>query len=411
MITTEVPRSRMRLAISSTAARLRHAERRRRLVHDHELRGPDERARDRDALALAAGERLHGRAPEARDVDAQLLQVLRRLARIAPAVEHPERPPQAAPAPLAAEVEVRDDVEVRRHREVLVEGLDAVAPAPRSGCGSAAGRALDADLAGVRDGRRPRASSRASTCRRRCRRPRRRSPPCPRSRSTPSTGDDRAVVLGQPAGLDQRRALVRSAHQATFSAARRRTSSSMIAISRIAPTTGLAEARDVLEHESVRDHAQQQDADGGADHRAAPARERRAADDHRREDRQQVVRARRRKGATEPDADGEHDARDPGAQAAQHVEPDLHAEHAHARQARRVTRRRPRRRRASRSGSSRKRKKASRERREHDTDDVGMSPEQPRLPDVEEVEFSMIERVALGDHEGDAREAGSSSRG
>ena len=54
-------------------AGLDHAERGRRLVHEDDLRGPGHRARDRDALALAAGHRRHRR----RDVlqgDAEVLE-------------------------------------------------------------------------------------------------------------------------------------------------------------------------------------------------------------------------------------------------------------------------------------------------------------------------------------------------
>ena len=57
MMSTACPRSASRRTSSSTIARLRDAERGRRLVHDHELGVPQHRLGDRDRLALAAGER------------------------------------------------------------------------------------------------------------------------------------------------------------------------------------------------------------------------------------------------------------------------------------------------------------------------------------------------------------------
>ena len=73
--TTPRPRSRRRLISSSTCAVCGDAERGRRLVEQHHLRLAEQRARDRDLLALAAGEAAHLGA-HARDRDRELLEQL-----------------------------------------------------------------------------------------------------------------------------------------------------------------------------------------------------------------------------------------------------------------------------------------------------------------------------------------------
>ena len=98
---------------------LRDAERRGRLVEDDDARLADERAGDRDGLALAAGER-GDRNPHRRDAGAAA-----RAAATTSAA--PSRPRRATPlrVQLATEPEVADDVEVVAQREVLVDGRDA----------------------------------------------------------------------------------------------------------------------------------------------------------------------------------------------------------------------------------------------------------------------------------------------
>ena len=103
-------------------ADLLRRQRRGRLVEQQHARAELERARDRHELALAAGQVAHrpagrpGRRCRAR-------ASLGRLARHAPAVEQRDRP--EPPARLAAQEDVRRDVEVVAEREVLVDDLDA----------------------------------------------------------------------------------------------------------------------------------------------------------------------------------------------------------------------------------------------------------------------------------------------
>ncbi len=100
-------------------AGLGHAERGRRLVEDHEARVPHHRARDRDRLALAAGEArdLLPRRADRRDGEA-----FHRLGRLRLHLGLPEPPDHVVV--LAAEVHVLDDVEVVAQREILVDDLD-----------------------------------------------------------------------------------------------------------------------------------------------------------------------------------------------------------------------------------------------------------------------------------------------
>ena len=104
---------------------LAHAERGRRLVEDHELGVPERRARDRDGLSLAAGQRAHAAAQA---VDRRDLEVAHAVARVFLHLMLGEDPHRVRQRPrlgeLAAEIEVRDDVEVVAQRQVLVDGLD-----------------------------------------------------------------------------------------------------------------------------------------------------------------------------------------------------------------------------------------------------------------------------------------------
>ena len=100
-------------------ARLGDAERRGRLVEDDEPRVPQHGLRDRDRLALAAGERGYGLADGADRGDGERLQ---RLGRALLHLGSFRR--QSRSCVLAAEVHVLDDVEVVAEREVLVDDLD-----------------------------------------------------------------------------------------------------------------------------------------------------------------------------------------------------------------------------------------------------------------------------------------------
>ena len=99
--------------------RLRDAERRSRLVEDHEAGVPHHRAGDGDRLPLAARERRHRLAdrPDRRDREA-----LHRLGRLG--LHHRLLEPLEHVVGLAAEVHVLDDVEVVAEREILVDDLD-----------------------------------------------------------------------------------------------------------------------------------------------------------------------------------------------------------------------------------------------------------------------------------------------
>src|SRR3954470_4106028 len=104
-------------------ARLDHAERGGRLVHEDDLRRPRHRPRDRDALALAAG---HGR-DRRRGVlqrDAEVLEGVAALGAHRLLVDEAEPAEQARAHDLAAEEHVGAGIELGREREVLVDGLD-----------------------------------------------------------------------------------------------------------------------------------------------------------------------------------------------------------------------------------------------------------------------------------------------
>ena len=114
------PCSASRRVRSSTIARLGDAERRGRLVHDHELRVPEHGLRDRHRLPLAARERgdrlpdrAHGRHREARE------RLVRRLLHRLLVQE------DASVQALPPEEHVLHDVQVVTEREILVDGLDA----------------------------------------------------------------------------------------------------------------------------------------------------------------------------------------------------------------------------------------------------------------------------------------------
>ena len=99
--------------------RLRDAQRRRRLVEDHELRVPHDGLGHRDRLALPTGQAGHRLAHGADRGDRKGRQGLLRAALHAHLVETP----QGAEL-LAAEEHVLHDVEVVGQREVLVDDLD-----------------------------------------------------------------------------------------------------------------------------------------------------------------------------------------------------------------------------------------------------------------------------------------------
>ena len=118
-----------RLALAQARIRSRHlgrlgdAERRGRLVEQHDLRLAEQRAGDRDLLALAAGERAD-LAAQARDRHRQVREQLAGLVLHPRLVELARDGAGAGRDLLAAEEEVGDDVEVVAEREVLVDGRD-----------------------------------------------------------------------------------------------------------------------------------------------------------------------------------------------------------------------------------------------------------------------------------------------
>ncbi len=127
-------------------ARFLDAERRRRLVHDDDAAAEGRRARHRDALALAAGQRLHRLADVLDGEQAERVQVARAPPRCMPAAVEQcgsTLPSEPGLAPLAAEEQVVGDRQGRRQRQVLVDRLDAgVARRPSaSGSGPACRRA------------------------------------------------------------------------------------------------------------------------------------------------------------------------------------------------------------------------------------------------------------------------------
>ena len=121
--TTPRSRSRRRRIRSRTCSGLRHAERRGRLVEQHDLRLAEQRAGDRDLLALAAGER-PDLAAQAGDRHRQVGEQLAGLVLHLRLVELARDRARAGRDLLAAEEEVGDDVEVVAEREVLVDGGD-----------------------------------------------------------------------------------------------------------------------------------------------------------------------------------------------------------------------------------------------------------------------------------------------
>ena len=102
---------------------LRHAERRGRLVQQHDLRLAQQRAGDRDLLALAAGER-PDLAAQAGDRHREVGEQVGGLVLHLHLVELARDLASARRDLLAAEEEVGDDVEVVAEREVLVDGRD-----------------------------------------------------------------------------------------------------------------------------------------------------------------------------------------------------------------------------------------------------------------------------------------------
>src|SRR5262249_23800656 len=105
-------------------ADLLHRERRRRLVHDHDLGLEGGRARDGDGLALPAGQLRH-RLVDALDADAQRIEVLARLLAAAPVIDQTEQPSRPAAPRFAAEEDILGDVQVLGQRQVLIHHLDA----------------------------------------------------------------------------------------------------------------------------------------------------------------------------------------------------------------------------------------------------------------------------------------------
>ena len=103
--------------------RLRDAERGRGLVEQHDLRLAQQRSRDRDLLALAAGEAANLRA-HARDRDGELLEQLVRPVLHRRLVELVRDRAHARADDLLSEKQVGNDVEVVAQREVLVDGRD-----------------------------------------------------------------------------------------------------------------------------------------------------------------------------------------------------------------------------------------------------------------------------------------------
>ena len=99
-------------------SRLRHAERGRRLVEDHDLRVPHDRLRDGHRLPLAAREARDRLANRAESRDGETVE------RLPGGLLHPGLVENDAVQPLASEEHVRDDVEVVRERQVLVDDLD-----------------------------------------------------------------------------------------------------------------------------------------------------------------------------------------------------------------------------------------------------------------------------------------------
>src|SRR6266536_4611056 len=107
--------------------RLAHAERRRRLVHDHDARAPRDRARDRDRLPLAARE-VGDRLVDRLDADLEPAHLLLRAPAHRSLVEEAEPSERRLQILLAAPEKVLRGVEVRGKGEILVDRLDAEPP-------------------------------------------------------------------------------------------------------------------------------------------------------------------------------------------------------------------------------------------------------------------------------------------
>ena len=104
---------------------LAHAERRSRLVHDHDVAAPHDGARDRDGLPLPARERAD-LAAQRRQRDAEAVEGgLHLLAHDALLEVADGAPEGTGPAALALEEDVLGDVERGDQREVLEDRLDA----------------------------------------------------------------------------------------------------------------------------------------------------------------------------------------------------------------------------------------------------------------------------------------------
>ena len=269
-------------------ARLARAERRGRLVEDHDPLAEGDRPRARDGLALAAGHQadLGVRAGE---LDLQALEQLVGLAGASPG----RRPSRARPSHdgrvrSRPGVEVADRGRVVEQREVLVDGLDP-------------------QLAGVLGRARSAPPRRRSGSRRRRARP---TPerilisvdlPAPLSPSSASTSLSRsssetsrsAVVapycLRRPCDLEDRLAHVSSTSRPPGSCGSAPRAGAGARRARPPPTTitpiddQLQVDADVEQVQPVGDHAEDEHADDRAADRAAAAPEARAADDHRRD--------------------------------------------------------------------------------------------------------------------------------
>ena len=166
MMMTARPRSASRRTRFEHHRGLRDAERRGRLVHDHELRVPEHGLGDRHRLALPTrqrGDQLADR-PDGRDrqtaqrLGGGLLHAAPRRGRRAASFSRPEE-------------HVLDDVEVVAEREVLVHGLDPERRPRRGASGCGRGLPSQRISPGVRRVDPRDALDQHRLARRRCRRP------------------------------------------------------------------------------------------------------------------------------------------------------------------------------------------------------------------------------------------------
>ena len=111
--------------------RLRHTERGRGLVEQHDLGVPQHGLRDRDGLALPAGQAGHALANRLHRAHRQ------RVERLAGGLLHGDLVEQDAAVPFPAEEHVLHDVEVVAQGEVLIDDLDAERGTSRAGCARA----------------------------------------------------------------------------------------------------------------------------------------------------------------------------------------------------------------------------------------------------------------------------------